>query len=81
VAERATPRNRSEWIEPIPEDTGLLDTPPTLWNHRVFVDGLARGVGGDLIRVPCGRHAVRLGSTGRTLSVDVPCGGTVTVDH
>jgi serine/threonine protein kinase len=81
LAERAAPRGRSEWVEPIPEDTGLLDTPPALSNHRVFVDGLARGVGGDLIRVPCGRHAIRLGSTGRTLSVDVPCGGTVTVDR
>jgi serine/threonine-protein kinase len=81
LGERTPPRGRSEWVEPIPEDTGLLDTPPALWNHRVFVDGFARGVGGDLIRVPCGRHAVRLGSYGHTLSVDVPCGGTVTVDR
>jgi hypothetical protein len=81
LGERTPPRGRSEWVEPIPEDTGLLDTPPALWNHRVFVDGLARGVGGDLIRVPCGRHAVRLGSYGHTLPVDVPCGGTVTVDR
>ncbi len=81
LGEHVNPPTRAEWVQPIPEDTGLLDTPPTLWNHRVFVDGSARGVGGDIIRVACGRHSVRLGSNGRAQLVDVPCGGTVAVDR
>jgi hypothetical protein len=68
-------------VEPIPDDTGLLDTPSALWNHRVFVDGQARGAGGDIIRLPCGKHSVRLGSTGRVQSIEVPCGGTVAIDR
>jgi serine/threonine-protein kinase len=79
--DRVTPRGRAEWVEPLPDDTGLLDTPSALWNHRVFVDGQARGAGGDIIRLPCGKHTVRLGSTGRTQTIDVPCGGTVAIDR
>jgi hypothetical protein len=79
--ERAAPRGRAEWVDPAPDNTGLLDTPSALWNHRVFIDGLTRGAGGDVIRVPCGRHSVRLGSSGRVQSVDVPCGGTVVVNR
>lgn len=81
LGEHPAPPGRAEWVQPIPEDTGLLDTPSGLWNHRVFVDGSARGVGGDIIRLPCGRHSVRLGSNGRPQLVDVPCGGTVAIDR
>jgi hypothetical protein len=77
--ERVIPRGRTEWVDPDPVDTGLLDTPSAMWNHRVFVDGLTRGAGGDVIRLRCGRHTVRLGSAGRVQSVDVPCGGTVAI--
>jgi len=79
--ERATPGGRSEWVEQVPDDTGLLHTPSSTWNHRVFVDGLVRGNGGDVIRVTCGRHWVRVGSAGRVQSVDVPCGGSIAVDR
>ncbi|HEY8087465.1 MAG TPA: hypothetical protein VIF09_06460, partial [Polyangiaceae bacterium] len=58
---------------------GVLETPPAMANHRVFVDGLVRGAGGDLIRVRCGRHLVRVGSAGRVQWVDVPCAGSVAV--
>jgi serine/threonine-protein kinase len=79
--ERAVPRGRTEWVDPVPENTGLLDTPSALWNHRVFVDGFTRGAGGDVIRIPCGRHSVRLGSAGRLQTVDVPCGGRIVVNR
>jgi serine/threonine protein kinase len=84
LRERAAVRGRAERTS-FPTDafvgdaTGRLDTPPSMWNHRVFVDGFVRGAGGDSIRVRCGRHTVRLGSAGRTQSVDVPCGGQVMV--
>ena len=61
--------------------TGALETPSSMAEHRVFVDGMARGAGGVVLRLTCGRHAVRLGSQGRLQWVDVPCGGTVRVDR
>jgi serine/threonine protein kinase len=60
---------------------GTLETPASMAEHRVFVDGLARGSGGVALRLSCGRHLVRLGSQGRLQWIDVPCGGTVRVDR
>jgi hypothetical protein len=65
----------------LPGDTGLLETPDSMANHRVFVDGFARGTGGDVLRLRCGRHDVRLGSVGRMQFVDVPCGGRVRIER
>jgi hypothetical protein len=48
-------------------------------NHRVFVDGVARGTGGEAFRHRCGLHAVRLGSAGRLQWVQIPCGATLRV--
>jgi serine/threonine-protein kinase len=64
-----------------PPDVGLLLTPAGMANHRVFVDGVARGSGGQAVRIECGRHGVRLGSAGRFQWVDVPCGGQVRIDR
>ncbi|MGH7295088.1 MAG: hypothetical protein ACRELB_09150, partial [Polyangiaceae bacterium] len=58
---------------------GLLETPGSMANHRVFVDGIARGVGGALLRVACGIREVRLGSAGRLQWIRVPCEGRVSV--
>ena len=59
--------------------SGLLETPASMANHRVFVDGIARGVGGALLRVACGLREVRLGSAGRLQWIRVPCDGRVSV--
>jgi hypothetical protein len=55
--------------------TGLLKTTYAPDGRRVFVDGRVVGQTPLAARVPCGRHTVRIGSTGGTLTVDVPCGG------
>jgi serine/threonine-protein kinase len=78
---RTATSSRSESELPIPDDMGVLETPATMVGHRVFVDGVARGVGGDRIRVHCGGHVVRLGSSGRFQSIDVPCSGIVSVER
>ena len=59
---------------------GALETPSSMANHRVFVDGLVRGNGGDVLEVRCGLRAVRLGSAGRIQWIRVPCGGRVSVE-
>lgn len=47
--------------------------------HRIFVDGKTVGHGAGSHRVLCGQRTVKIGSSGKPLSVDVPCGGSVTV--
>jgi serine/threonine-protein kinase len=80
-AARAAPSSRAEGEPPIPDDVGVLETPASMTDHRVFVDGVSRGYGGDPIRVRCGRHVVRLGSAGRFQAIDVPCRGTIAVQR
>jgi hypothetical protein len=56
-------------------NTGELRLPAVTKSHRIFVDGRPAVEGGRL-RLACGEHSVRVGSTTRT--VLVPCGGSVT---
>jgi hypothetical protein len=60
--------------------TGVLNPPATAAGHRVFVDGRQVGEGTDPIVVPCGRHAVRIGSGGKDVTLDIPCGGETSLE-
>ena len=57
--------------------TGRILTEPG--EHRVFVDGKSVGHEGTPVVVACGRRLVRIGSTGPSRVIDVPCGGDVNV--
>ncbi len=57
---------------------GTLTTSRSAAGHRVFVDGKLVGQGTGSFRVACGRHTVKVGSSGTPASLDVPCGGEVT---
>jgi hypothetical protein len=46
-------------------------------SHRLFVDGVVAANG--TVVVSCGQHFVKVGSKGRSQSVDVPCGTDVVV--
>jgi hypothetical protein len=61
----------------IPEGFGELSTAGAASGHRIFVDGKVAGETPGTVRVPCGAHTVKLGSGGKPLNVDVPCGGSV----
>lgn len=74
AASGASPR-RTE----IAQGTGVVKTTGAPPGRRIFVDHRARGQTPDSVTVKCGRHSIRLGSTGRPQMVDVPCGGEVTV--
>jgi serine/threonine protein kinase len=63
----------------LPPTTGDLRTLAAPVVHRVFVDGVFAGSSGDTLTVPCGTHGVRIGGAGKTQSVTVPCGGTITI--
>jgi serine/threonine-protein kinase len=59
---------------------GDIVTPASARGHRVFVDGqFAAPDSGVTLHVKCGRHTVRIGSSGTLQAVDVPCGGEVRV--
>ena len=63
---------------PAPASTvGTLRLDPSVEAQRVFVDGIALSASATLLR--CGPHDVAMGSIGRTRTIDVPCGGEVTV--
>jgi hypothetical protein len=63
---------------PTPASTvGTLRLDPSVEAQRVFVDGVALSASAALLR--CGPHDVAMGSIGHTRTIDVPCGGEVTV--
>lgn len=57
--------------------TGTLRIDASAEGQRVFVDGVALSATAALLR--CGPHDIAVGSVGRTRSIDVPCGGEITV--
>lgn len=61
-----------------PPTTGVLKT--KAWGRRVCVDGHIVDEGGRALTVPCGTRRVRVGSTGTTRTVSIPCGGTLQLD-
>jgi serine/threonine protein kinase len=64
-----------------PSGQGDIRTRASAKGHRVFVDGKVVGSGEDTFRVGCGKHTVRIGSSGAEEEVRVPCGGEVTLAH
>jgi serine/threonine-protein kinase len=64
---------------PAAPTSGALTFAPSAAGHRIYVDGRVVGEGARPLRVRCGVHAVRIGASGPTQTVDVPCGGTASV--
>jgi serine/threonine-protein kinase len=58
---------------------GLLKTSGAAPNRRIFVDERTLGQTPETVTVKCGSRTVRLGSAGKNQTVDVPCGGEITV--
>jgi hypothetical protein len=57
--------------------TGTLRVDTSAEGQRIFVDGIALSATAALLR--CGPHDVAVGSAGRTRTIEVPCGGEVTL--
>jgi serine/threonine-protein kinase len=58
---------------------GLVKTSAATPGRRIFVDRLTVGQTPAPVLVRCGSHRVRVGSAGKTLTVDVPCGGEIDI--
>lgn len=59
--------------------TGIVKTEGSAPGRRIFIDERTMGQTPQPITVKCGTHMIKVGSSGRARSVDVPCGGEVTV--
>lgn len=59
--------------------TGIVKTEGAAPGRRIFIDERTMGQTPQPITVKCGTHMVKVGSSGRARSVDVPCGGEVIV--
>jgi serine/threonine-protein kinase len=61
---------------------GLLRSDNAPAGHRIYVDDRVVGeTGSTPIAVKCGVHAVKVGSSGYRRTVDVPCGGELTLER
>jgi len=63
----------------IPPDSTLVTFPESAQGHRVFVDGRAIAVTLAPMPLPCGRHTIRIGSSGKPRVTDLACGQPVTL--
>ena len=57
--------------------TGTLRIDQSVDGQRVLVDGVVLSATAAMVR--CGAHDIAVGTGGRTRTIDVPCGGEVTV--
>ena len=56
-----------------------MKTTGTAPGRRIFVDERTVGQTPETVVVKCGSRAIKLGSAGSTRTIDVPCGGEITV--
>lgn len=71
VAPAATPNASSEVT------VGTLRIDGSVEGHKVYVDGVA--LTAPVAMLQCGKHDLSVGSPSHPRSIDVPCGGEVTV--
>ncbi len=58
---------------------GVIVLPKEAADHRVFVDSKVVTVKNSRAVVPCGTHEIRIGSRGTPQTIDVACGGEISV--
>jgi serine/threonine protein kinase len=65
--------------EDVPAGMGRVRTTGAAPGRRIFVDERTVGQTPESVVVKCGSRAIKLGSVGSTQTIDVPCGGEITV--
>lgn len=63
----------------VPAAMGRVKTEGATPGRRIFVDQRTVGQTPEAVVVKCGVHRIRIGSAGKTTTVEVPCGGEVEV--
>jgi serine/threonine-protein kinase len=77
VSASAAPAPRP--VEGVAADMGVVRTAGASPGRRIFVDEKTVGQTPQSVTTKCGVRQIRLGSSGKTQSIDVPCGGEITV--
>jgi len=78
----AGPTNESTPPSTVPAEIateGVLVLSPAAARHRLYVDGKVVEVQRSRAVVPCGTHEVRVGSRGTAQTLEVGCGGEITL--
>jgi serine/threonine-protein kinase len=75
----AAPASAAKPSAAVAEGMGIVTTSGAAPGRRIFVDDRTVGQTPQSITVKCGSHSVRIGSSGKTQTIDVPCGGEVGV--
>jgi len=63
----------------IAADSSLVTFPSSAQGHRVFFDGRPMAVTPAPMTLRCGRHMIRIGSSGKPRVTDLACGQPVTL--
>lgn len=63
----------------IDSDFTLVTLPESARGHRIYVDGRVMTVGAEPIKVKCGMHTIKIGSSGKPRSIELPCGRDLTI--
>jgi hypothetical protein len=74
--EVASPAHAPATVDPA-SSVGVLRVDPGADGQHLTVDGVPQAVPAAVVR--CGPHEVAVGGAGRSRTIDVPCGGEVTV--
>ena len=78
-ATSATAASANAAGDELPPGMGRIRTAGAAAGRRIFVDERTLGQTPESVVVKCGARAVKLGSAGSTHTVEVPCGGEITV--
>ena len=79
AATTATAPSANAGGDDLPPGMGRIRTAGAAAGRRIFVDERTLGQTPESVVVKCGARAVKLGSAGSTHTVEVPCGGEITV--
>jgi hypothetical protein len=81
AAEPAVPDAAVDAPFAVAADRSALDFPPGADGHRVYIDGRMVGQPPAPLVIPCGIHAIKVGSQGRTQNLLLRCGEHVRVPY
>lgn len=63
-------------IEP---DMTLVTFPDRARGHRIYVDKVVLKDASRTVKIKCGKRTIKIGSAGRARSMDLPCGGELSI--
>jgi serine/threonine-protein kinase len=60
---------------------GVIRTTNAIPGRRIYVDDRVVGQTPDSATIKCGPHQIKVGSSGKVQTIDVPCGGEISLGN